>query len=71
MTSFVLREANVLDRGGGFEGPLDVRVEDGRVAAVGADLPANDLPSHDLASLELLAHALEADMGARVGASLR
>lgn len=29
------------------------------------------LPSHDLASLELLAHALEADQGARVGASLR
>jgi uncharacterized protein with von Willebrand factor type A (vWA) domain len=29
------------------------------------------LPSHDLASLELLAHALEQDVGARVGASLR
>jgi uncharacterized protein with von Willebrand factor type A (vWA) domain len=29
------------------------------------------LPSHDLASLELLAHALEMDQGARVGASLR
>jgi uncharacterized protein with von Willebrand factor type A (vWA) domain len=29
------------------------------------------LPSHDLASLELLAHALEADMGARAGLSLR
>ncbi len=29
------------------------------------------LPSHDLASLELLAHALETDRGARVGVSLR
>ena len=37
--SFTLREAQVLDRAGSFVGPLDVRVEDGRVAAVGANLP--------------------------------
>lgn len=29
------------------------------------------LPSHDMASLELLAHALEVDQGARMGGSLR
>jgi imidazolonepropionase-like amidohydrolase len=38
--TFVLREAQVLDRAGSFTGPLDVRVEDGRIDAVGRDLPA-------------------------------
>jgi imidazolonepropionase-like amidohydrolase len=54
VTSFVLREANVLDRAGGFEGPLDVRVEDGRVTAVGPGLGTDDLPSHDFSGLWLL-----------------
>jgi imidazolonepropionase-like amidohydrolase len=54
MSGFVLREANVLDRTGGFEGPLDVRVENGRVTAVGPDLPGDDLPSHDFSGLWLL-----------------
>jgi imidazolonepropionase-like amidohydrolase len=45
--SFVLRKVNVLDESGGFDGPVDVRVDDGVVADVGADLPA-DGTSHDL-----------------------
>jgi imidazolonepropionase-like amidohydrolase len=40
----------VLDASGGFDGPLDVHVEDGFVAAVGRDLKA-DAPSHDFAGL--------------------
>jgi imidazolonepropionase-like amidohydrolase len=38
MPSFVLRDLHVLDERGGFAGPLDVRVEDGVVAAVGRNL---------------------------------
>jgi imidazolonepropionase-like amidohydrolase len=51
--SFTLREANVLDRAGSFAGPQDVRVEDGRVAAVGRDLPA-DGASVDFSGLWLM-----------------
>jgi imidazolonepropionase-like amidohydrolase len=40
MTSFVLHGANVLDESGGFSGPRDVHVADGRVVAVGENLPA-------------------------------
>jgi imidazolonepropionase-like amidohydrolase len=36
--SYLLREANVLDEAGGFSGPLDVLVEDGRVAKLGTNL---------------------------------
>jgi imidazolonepropionase-like amidohydrolase len=46
VSSFVLREANVLDESGGFTGPVDVHVEDGRIAAVGRDLDV-EAPSHD------------------------
>jgi imidazolonepropionase-like amidohydrolase len=53
MRSFVLREAQVLDESGGFGGPLDVHVEDGRVAAVGAGLSV-DAPSFDFSGLWLL-----------------
>jgi imidazolonepropionase-like amidohydrolase len=53
MNAYTLREAQVLDRGGGFSGPLDVRVEDGRVAAVGRGLPA-DGASVDCAGLWLM-----------------
>jgi imidazolonepropionase-like amidohydrolase len=51
---YVLREANVLDASGSFVGPLDVRVEDGRVAQVGKNLPAPDLRSIDFSDLWLL-----------------
>jgi imidazolonepropionase-like amidohydrolase len=50
MHSYVLREARVLDESGGFTEPLDVRVEDGRVAAVGRTLPA-DTASYDFSGL--------------------
>jgi imidazolonepropionase-like amidohydrolase len=45
--SFVLREANVLDESGGFSGPLDVVVRDGRIAEVRRDAAAADLVSVD------------------------
>lgn len=53
-SSFVLREANVLDEAGGFEGPLDVHVEDGRVAAVGPGLRVDGATSFDFSGLFLL-----------------
>jgi len=52
--TFVLRGANVLDEGGGFDGPLDVRVAEGRVRAVGRDLAADGAPSVDFAGRWLL-----------------
>src|SRR5262249_27223900 len=51
--SFVVRGASVLDEGGGFDGPLDVHVEDGVVVAVGENLSA-DAPSLDFARLWLM-----------------
>lgn len=39
-TPFVLRDASVLDEAGGFEGPLDVAVADGRVVEVGRNVAA-------------------------------
>jgi imidazolonepropionase-like amidohydrolase len=53
MSSFCLRGANLLDESGEFTGPLDVDVDDGRVAAVGRDLTTN-APSLDAAGLFLL-----------------
>jgi imidazolonepropionase-like amidohydrolase len=53
-TAFTLREANVLDQAGSFAGPLDIRVENGRIAAVGANLPAADGPSVDFSGLWIL-----------------
>jgi imidazolonepropionase-like amidohydrolase len=53
VSSFVLREAMVLDESGGFSGPLDVHVSDGRVAAVGKGVSA-DAPSVDCSGLWLL-----------------
>ncbi len=52
-TSFVLREVQALDRAGSFSGPVDVRVEDGVIAAVGAGLAA-DKASVDCAGLWLM-----------------
>jgi imidazolonepropionase-like amidohydrolase len=50
----VLRGASVLDAGGGFSGPLDVHVQEGRVAAVGATVAAPDALEMDCAGLWLL-----------------
>lgn len=36
----MMRGANVLDESGGFTGPVDVAVEDGRITAVARDAPA-------------------------------
>jgi imidazolonepropionase-like amidohydrolase len=53
LSSFVLREAMVLDEAGGFIGPVDVHVRDGRVVAVGKDVAA-DGRSIDCSDLWLL-----------------
>ncbi len=52
--SFVIREANVFDEGGGFSGPLDLRIEDGVVCELGRNLGATHLPSFDCSGLWLL-----------------
>jgi imidazolonepropionase-like amidohydrolase len=52
--ALVLREACVLDEGGGFAGPLDVLVEDGRVARVGRGLAADGAASYDFSGLWIL-----------------
>jgi imidazolonepropionase-like amidohydrolase len=54
LTSFVLREAAVLNEGGGFTGPCDVLVEDGVVAALGPNLAVNGAAEYDCAGLWLL-----------------
>ena len=51
---YVLREAHVLDVQGGFAGPLDVRVENGRIAEVGKNLQAREVRSFDFSGLWLL-----------------
>ena len=52
---FVIRNANVLDEAGGFSGPLDVSVVDGRVAEVGRNVAAPaDALSVDLGGLWLM-----------------
>jgi imidazolonepropionase-like amidohydrolase len=55
VTAFVLRDAEVLDESGGFSGPVDVLVQDGVVADVGADvlLPEGGA-EHDFAGLWLM-----------------
>jgi imidazolonepropionase-like amidohydrolase len=52
--SFVIREAFVLDEGGGFSEPTDIEVVDGKVTAVGAKLGVDDLPSVDFSGLWLM-----------------
>jgi imidazolonepropionase-like amidohydrolase len=49
--SFVLRGANALDESGGFTGPLDVAVTEGRVAAVEPNASLADAPSVDFSGL--------------------
>ena len=39
---YILREVMLLDRGGGFSGPVDIRVEDRRITRVDRDLPTRD-----------------------------
>ena len=53
-TSFTLREANVLDQAGSFVGPLDVRVEAGRVTAVGENLTGGGGVSIDFSGLWIM-----------------
>jgi imidazolonepropionase-like amidohydrolase len=52
--SFVLRAAQVLDERGGFEGPTDVRVSEGRVVDVRPGIPADGVPSIDFSGLWVL-----------------
>lgn len=53
-SSLVLREAQVLDESGSFEGPTDVLVVDGRVEALGPNLSSNGAASIDCAGLWLM-----------------
>lgn len=52
--TLVLRGAQVLDAGGGFTGPLDVHVQEGRVAGLGTNLGAPGALEVDCAGLWLL-----------------
>jgi imidazolonepropionase-like amidohydrolase len=52
--ALVLRSAQVLDEGGGFAGPLDIHVRDGRVDALGPNLDTADAVDVDCAGLWLL-----------------
>jgi imidazolonepropionase-like amidohydrolase len=52
--SYCLREAQVLDEVGSFEGPLDVLVENGRVAKLGRGLASQGVPSFDFSGLWLM-----------------
>jgi imidazolonepropionase-like amidohydrolase len=49
-SEYVLRGANVLDAAGGFDGPTDVHVREGRIVAVGPNLTA-DAASADFSDL--------------------
>src|SRR5262249_17155574 len=51
---YMLREAFVLDESGGFGGPEDVLVDDGRIVAVGPLLAAGDAAQIDCSGLWLL-----------------
>lgn len=52
-SAFVLREAMVLDRGGGFTGPTDILVENGRVSALSPGL-RSEADSYDFRGLWVL-----------------
>jgi imidazolonepropionase-like amidohydrolase len=52
--AYVLREAFVLDDGGGFGPPADVLVEDGRIVAVGRRVAADSAAEVDCSGLWLL-----------------
>src|SRR2546427_2485631 len=52
--SYCLREAQVLDEVGSFDGPFDVLVENGRVAKMGRGLASQGVPSFDFSGLWLM-----------------
>ena len=52
--SFVLRDAMLLDEGGGFSRPCDVHVNGVRVEAIGRNLHVDDAPSLDFSGLWLI-----------------
>ena len=54
MSEFVLRDVVALDERGGFDGPLDVHVRDGSIAAVGRGLPAPGAAALDCSGLFLI-----------------
>ena len=54
MSAHCFRDVNVLDESGSFTGPLDVLVEDGRIAKIGKALAARDVESSDFAGLWLM-----------------
>lgn len=58
-SSFVLREAFVLDDTGSFDGPLDVHVQAGRIEAVGPRLRAGGAASVDFSGLFLMPGVLD------------
>ncbi len=51
MTSLLLKGGRLLDPGSGLDGWLDVRVSDGRIAAIGPDLPADGAAVLDVKGL--------------------
>jgi dihydroorotase len=51
MTSLLLKGGRLLDPGSGLDGWLDVRVSDGRIAAIGLDLPADGAAVLDVKGL--------------------
>src|SRR5262245_30598218 len=54
-SAYILRGAQVLDEQGGFAGPLDVVVEDGRIAAIETNARGwKDARSVDFAGLWLM-----------------
>jgi dihydroorotase len=52
--ALLLRGGRVIDPAQGLDGPLDVRVQDGRIDAVGADLPTEGAEVHDVDGLLVL-----------------
>lgn len=51
MTSLLLKGGRLLDPGSGLDGWFDVRVSDGRIAAIGPDLSVNDATLFDVKGL--------------------
>jgi imidazolonepropionase-like amidohydrolase len=55
VSAFTLRGARVLDEAGGFTSPVDIRITNGRIARVAADLPVDpDAPDQDFSGRYLL-----------------
>lgn len=51
MEQLLIRGARIVDPAGKFSGPGDIWIEDGRIRAVGENLPAKDAPVFDAAGL--------------------